>query len=105
MEGQTVIPRYYKMFHDWMGYYSRVNGDIDPFVIFDMNSKFKKKNKCQLCGIKTKTFIHHIVPIAKGGANIKENVIEVCLWCHANCHNFRQGRINHRVRQQLEELF
>jgi len=44
--------------------------------------QFKKKGMCTLCNKRKKTHIHHIVPLSSGGANHKDNIIEVCILCH-----------------------
>lgn len=41
------------------------------------------EGRCQLCGRKRDLELHHIIPLAYGGPDIKENWIMVCRACHA----------------------
>ena len=94
MEGQTVIPWYYDSW-DWDSYFTILNyfrGSI---------TKGLHKHKCQFCGYKGKTHIHHIVPLSKGGAHHISNYIEVCLKCHIICHNFSEGRLNNLLKNEI----
>jgi len=43
----------------------------------------KDAGRCELCGSKQNLEAHHIIPIAFGGPDVKENLICVCRVCHA----------------------
>ena len=42
-----------------------------------------KENKCQLCGWKGRTHLHHIIPKKKNGVDNQNNIIEICPNHHA----------------------
>ena len=65
--------------------------------------KIKKKNKCKICNKKAQTHWHHIIPLSKGGAEIKDNLIEVCLLCHCKLHKFKVGLLNSQLRKTIGE--
>lgn len=44
-----------------------------------------KKAKCECCGAKAQE-VHHIIPISKGGTNKYDNLVSVCVSCHAKIH-------------------
>ena len=41
------------------------------------------EGRCQLCGRIRDLELHHIIPLAYGGPDIKENWIMICRACHA----------------------
>jgi hypothetical protein len=41
---------------------------------------------CERCGESRATETHHIVPVCKGGADVEENYMAVCLSCHRSLH-------------------
>lgn len=43
------------------------------------------KAKCECCGAKAKE-VHHIISISKGGTNNYDNLVNVCVSCHAKIH-------------------
>ncbi len=51
---------------------------------------------CAICGDKDDIEIDHIVPIAKGGTNDRENLQPLCFQCHRRKGN-KLGRSNHEL--------
>lgn len=48
--------------------------------------ELKARKNCDRCNIELKTyrpFIHHKIPVSKGGENIRENLEALCVDCHA----------------------
>jgi 5-methylcytosine-specific restriction endonuclease McrA len=43
----------------------------------------KYQGKCAYCGMEKKLTIDHVIPVAKGGKTIKENVVPACLSCNS----------------------
>jgi hypothetical protein len=98
MEGQTIIQWFNPNWNDWFNY--KLFQDINR-----MNNKFiqpiEKTGYCSLCSIESDTHIHHIVPLAHGGANTKDNTIEVCIQCHCKLHKYKNGYLNKKLSQML----
>lgn len=46
----------------------------------------EKTGKCQVCGKKSKTEMHHIKTRGSGGNDTEENLVEVCRICHTKIH-------------------
>ena len=42
---------------------------------------------CKICGIYTEAPPHHILPRGRGGSDVKENLITLCVDCHYKKHN------------------
>lgn len=51
----------------------------------------KCNNKCTKCGSTKKLHIHHIKEFSKGGLNEIENLILLCVSCHAEAHRNNQA--------------
>lgn len=99
LEGQTVINWYPEDWYYWMNYYDMVNWN---FRRLDANTIYPKKNKCNICKVKGQTYVHHIVPISRGGCyNRIDNMIEVCLLCHCQIHKFSMSRLNHKLKEKI----
>jgi len=43
----------------------------------------RDKHSCRKCGSNRKLEIHHIDPVANGGATVLENLITLCKHCHS----------------------
>lgn len=43
-------------------------------------------HQCTICGCEEDLYIHHIIPLAKGGRNHIGNVTCLCKNCHRNTH-------------------
>lgn len=96
-EGQTVINWFVNDYHYWQNYYFYASND---YVRLDAVKIYPKKNICKKCNVKTNTYIHHIIPISKGGSyNLIANMTELCLLCHAEVHKWKEGRLNHSLRR------
>lgn len=102
MEGQVVLQWFHDTWNDWMTYYW-IDKD-HPFARLEDSKRHKKVGVCSLCGLKGKTYNHHIIHVADGGANTPDNVCEVCIWCHANYHKFKNGFLNVLIKKDLEIL-
>ena len=96
MEGQTILWYY---FPNWYYFWFNNRYTLSLF----MNNLRRKiiKHKCEQCLVKSKTQIHHIVPLSEGGSWYKDNVIEVCLLCHCKLHKFGVGRLNHLLKKEV----
>lgn len=45
------------------------------------------KQKCLVCKAQGKrTHIHHLIPVAKGGNDTRDNLVRVCYDCHCKIH-------------------
>ena len=66
---------------------------VDKKLINEMRLPY-----CELCGSSWCIEVHHIVSRGAGGHDVPENLISLCLKCHAMAHN---GRISKR---QLKEI-
>lgn len=48
---------------------------------------------CWACGVDPPTHWHHIIPLARGGDNRRDNLVELCKPCHHTAHNLeREGQ-------------
>lgn len=54
-------------------------GIVDREAIFKSDSY-----RCVYCGAKSNLVLDHIVPLAKGGAHIEENLVTACRYCNAS---------------------
>lgn len=43
--------------------------------------------KCAICKKKKKLTVDHIIPVSKGGSNVRENIQPLCLSCNASKGN------------------
>ena len=51
-------------------------------------TKPHRKVGCPVCGVHTKKWnVHHVVFKKLGGTNARENLLSICLACHAKAHN------------------
>lgn len=53
--------------------------------------KIRDDNKCAICGSTLNLQVHHINPIRNGGDHSKENLITLCLECHAKQENHSEN--------------
>jgi hypothetical protein len=66
--------------------------------------------KCKLCNKKSNHLEnHHIIPIARGGKDTKENLILICTECHSKAHDVsfvseRGGLIKERIQEKIKVL-
>lgn len=44
-------------------------------------------NKCQRCPSTKELDVHHIIPLSRGGNNLKTNLIVLCHTCHKKRHH------------------
>lgn len=49
--------------------------------------KQRDGNKCKVCGSTKQLEVHHIIPLSKGGTNVKTNLITLCYSCHIKRHD------------------
>lgn len=62
---------------------SGVNAELRDYI------KKRDKNKCQRCKLnagEAHLQVHHILPVANGGTDDKENLILLCSTCHTKVH-------------------
>ena len=59
--------------------------------------------RCQECGCgRTDLEIHHVIPIAKGGETVAENLIVLCRKkCHRKRHETARAQENETYRRRL----
>ena len=60
-----------------------------------------KSNVCTVCFKEGETHLHHIVPRKQGGPDTLNNLIELCLACHAKAH-FERADWQKRQRAGIE---
>ena len=60
-----------------------------------------KSNVCTVCFKEGETHLHHIVPRKQGGPDTLNNLIELCLTCHAKAH-FERADWQKRQRAGIE---
>lgn len=46
-----------------------------------------RKDYCEVCGRVAMSEPHHIFSVGSGGADIKENLIQLCSECHVKVHS------------------
>ena len=46
-------------------------------------------NFCYFCGGEEKAQNHHIIPMKKGGEDVRENILKLCKSCHKNIHSHK----------------
>lgn len=56
---------------------------------------WKTETCCANCGSKNDLEWHHIVPLSKGGNNIRSNIVCLCHECHNIVHGRKGTGINH----------
>jgi hypothetical protein len=61
-----------------------------------------KSNTCTVCFKEGETHLHHIVPKKQGGPDTFNNLIELCLTCHAKAH-FERAHWMKRQRSGIEK--
>ena len=58
---------------------------------------------CQLCGRTGIIHVHHIKTRGSGGHDIPDNLISLCVYCHAKVHTGEIGKEQLREAKRLEE--
>lgn len=74
-----LIP--YKIIEDMEKEYHRVQSRIRSNARTNV-----KLTSCASCGSKERLEVHHIIPVYKGGTNIKKNLRVLCHDCHNQLH-------------------
>ncbi len=64
---------------------------LSPYKYKKLQKKVLKRDsfKCQNCGVHTEAPPHHKIFLSHGGSDIIENLVTLCITCHAKAH----GRI------------
>ncbi len=52
----------------------------------------KSLGRCDLCGRRGKTEIHHLIPVKRGGTNDPSNLLVLCKRCHLEADNLNHSR-------------
>ena len=58
--------------------------------------------KCQCCGSRSNLEVHHKEFRSQGGSDSEQNLITLCLKCHANCHGW-SGDSSHTAKRAAEQ--
>lgn len=86
-----------------------ISGQTDKFndnrsIGAELRKQVYKKcnNKCVKCGSKNKLHIHHVVEFSKGGRTELDNLVLLCVKCHAEAHKDNQAY--HMLKKQSLEV-
>ena len=73
-----------------------------------IGSKLKKqvykkcKNRCAKCGSTENLHIHHVKEFSQGGRTELDNLVLLCVSCHAEAH--KDNRAYHMLKKQAKDL-
>jgi 5-methylcytosine-specific restriction endonuclease McrA len=62
---------------------------LDPQAYAALRSAVLQRDgwRCQWCGSLTGVEVHHLIHRSQGGADSPENLLSLCVHCHALAHN------------------
>lgn len=61
---------------------------------YEITRKVKERDghKCRKCGSTEYLQVDHIIPVAKGGQTVQQNLWTLCATCHANRPGHKQAK-------------
>lgn len=68
-----------------------------------------RKDYCEICGMQG-NHVHHVITKGSGGPDIRENLVNLCVSCHAKAHNGKItqkqcfNKISKRERCRVSEI-
>lgn len=62
--------------------------ELAPGQFIKLRSSILKRDKyaCQECGVQTSLEVHHIIPVHLNGPDTLDNLVTLCISCHADKH-------------------